>query len=1136
MIFDSMIPSVEGGYWAQFRPHSHCLLLSLLLLLLLSSVGHATADAAGPSQLQPLRFLQGGLYNVSINENSRPRTYVFCQQLMGVVLGDLPSDAHVTYTIIDGNRDNFFIAEAEEVGEVAVLQLRTRTGLGDVLNRERRSRYTLTLEAAVRDPWGTRTDDNAVRTKVYVQVLDTNDNIPLFFPAVYQASTQEGVSLHTSLVRVTAQDADDGFNGQVYYFLQDPNSNNFAVHPTSGELIVTRPLRPTTTPISVIVLAQDRGPHPTGLHSSAAQASIEIVVEQVNNHDPVITLSQMNNVVDGAYINIYAIITVTDEDEGENGQIDRIDIIAGDPDKLFSIQKGSSRNEYNIVVLKLLDQQLAPNGYNLTLLTSDCGKPKRHMQVVIPVNIVRLDDPTPVFTQEHYEESVSEEAPPNTPVVRLATASGANDEVQFKIVAGNEDQRFTLDSSSGVISTADWLDAEAKAYYSLTVAAVDITNSIRRKQSSAKVIIRVQDANDNAPQFKIPNTEVTLDENQVIGTYVTRVIAYDPDSGEYGFISYSIANLDQVPFTVDPFDGTVRTSSILDFESQRRIYTIKVRASDWGTPYKRETETTVKVKVRDVNDNRPQFEGLGCKGWVSIAAPLGTNILKVSALDLDENSVIRYLIDPESSECWTIDAKSGAITLTCDLHAKLKQEENYSKTFTLNVTATDGSHKSDPCLITVAVITEIGNDRTNDYSHVECEETGIRNKVTEVETSAKQNNAAKELYAILPLRYGYNAHVPEIPDNFPKVIQIKEDVEIGTKLLSINASDHDRGHNGRVVYAVSDGNSNSVFRIGVESGILEVWSTLDHEKQDEYQLNITVYDLGVPHRSISRNLTIHVSDVNDNPPIFDKAGYYVKLIENSKNGTIAVQVHAKDDDKGDNGLVIYELVTDVHEFSIDKRSGIIYVTKGGLDRERRDEYDLRVRARDSGQHQQLSSISRVFITVLDVNDCAPEFGAARNLTVSIPEDIPVGAVIATLPATDLDMDSGGRVTYSLRSGHEDRDGVAFRIDPMTGIVRLSRKLDYEMHQSYNITVVARDGGSPPQQTTATLLVIVHDVDENLGAPTFLHHLVKAQVQENMPPGTNVVQLEAQDPDNGPLTYTITGGSGIGYFSVDNDDL
>ncbi|KAL7630206.1 UNVERIFIED_CONTAM: hypothetical protein RMT77_019653 [Armadillidium vulgare] len=1108
---------------------------SLLLLLFchasVSPSSVASQSSSTSVSVNELRFLYDS-YNATIQENSRPRTYVGSRRLMGVPLDNLPPSAQIRFSISDGNSDGFFTAESEEIGDMSVLQIRTKTGMNDVLNRERKSVYFLTVKGEVRNHH--KSYSTFVSTSVRVEVLDINDNIPLFYEDTYDVSVGEDANIHTPLVTVSAEDADIGSNGKVYYSLLNPKNDYFCVHPTSGGVSLTRTLDSSIkSQHKIVIIAEDRGVKLDNNNpkSRASKATVNINVLKVNLYSPKLNINHLPHIIEHAHIHIYAIITITDRDVGRNGRIKSVDIISGNPNHLFSIVKGSKVGEYNLAVLKLLDRELAPVGYNLTIRAIDDGKPSRSSVANIHVNIADINDQAPVFLKEQYDEAVSEEAPPHTAVVRVAASDidqGNNGKVLFRILAGNENDKFAINPHTGLISTKDWLDAETTAYYSLAVAAVDQASNAQRKQSSAKVVIRVLDGNDNAPQFTIPNTEVSIDENEPTGSYVTRVSASDVDSGENGFVSFSIANLDQVPFTIDPFDGTIRTSSILDFEAERRKYTIKVRASDWGQPLKQETETTVKVKVRDVNDNRPVFVENVCSGWIDVDSAIGSTIVKFRAVDLDEGDVVYYrLEESDLSECWSLDTTTGVLSLGCRLSNKISKEKK--KTLIINVTATDGRHISDKASLSLALVNkeqDIMNFNNPNNARVACEETNILKKQLEIENSAREHNEAVETFALFPPRYGYNSHAPEFPPKFPDTIDLLENVEVGYEVLKVDATDHDRGYNGRIVYSIAGGDNDSVFEIDTFTGYIYVAAPIDREKTEKYVLNITLYDLGVPHKMSSRNITINIIDINDNAPEFSQLSYSLHLPENTRNGTSVAHIVAKDPDLGQNGLVTYELVTKLKDFTLDPSSGVLYVSSY-LDRESRENYDLRVRAWDNAIEGQKFSLARVLVTILDINDCAPDFGAAKKIKISVPEDYPVGAVIVSLQASDKDLGDGGRVTYSFISGA----GSKFRVDPETGIVRIAAPLDFESRQFYNITVKAEDAGYPVLSSTANLLIQVSNVDENLGPPELTKRVIRASVLENEPPGTFVALVEAIDPDGGEITYAIVGGSGKGVFAI-----
>lgn len=192
---------------------------------------------------QEFRFTQQ-LYNVSIPENSIGKTYVVPDERMGIKLAS-PGDDNIDirFRIMSGDRDKFFKAEERTVGDFCFLLIRTRTGNVDVLNRERKDRYVLEVRATAGKTDGKhRAAVLEADTTVVVTILDTNDLNPLFYPTEYETTITEDTPLHRSILRVIAEDADLGRNGEIYYSFAE-ETEQFAVHPVSGVITLTRPLR-----------------------------------------------------------------------------------------------------------------------------------------------------------------------------------------------------------------------------------------------------------------------------------------------------------------------------------------------------------------------------------------------------------------------------------------------------------------------------------------------------------------------------------------------------------------------------------------------------------------------------------------------------------------------------------------------------------------------------------------------------------------------------------------------------------------------------------------------------------------------------------------------------------------------------
>lgn len=726
--------------------------------------------------------------------------------------------------------------------------------------------------------------------------------------------------------------------------------------------------------------------------------------------------------------------------------------------------------------MSLLDREVAPQGYNLTLLAIDNGEPPRQSYKSVPVHLSDLNDNAPVFDREIYEVDVPETAPINTPVICLKVTDadqGKNAQVFLEIVGGNENGEFHINAETGMLYTSVPLDAETKAFYTLTVSAIDQGNAGTRKQSSAKVKVNVVDTNDNDPIFEQSEDTVWIDENEPGGTSVTKVTARDRDSGENAYISYSIANLNKVPFEIDHFSGIVKTTMVLDYESMRREYILRVRASDWGMPYRRQTEMQLKIRVRDVNDNRPQFEKINCSGHVPRYLKIGSEIITLSAIDFDAGNIISYrLVSGNEDNCFSLDSTTGVLTVNCDLgDVKVAERE-------LNVTATDGTHFADVSRVIMYLVnakpTRLLNQETG---YFECSDTGVARRLTEVLASAERNNVPGrngilEEFAMMPSRYGENVHTPELYE-FPNQLSVNESVPLGTTLIRIKARDRDLGYNGKLIFGISSGDSDSVFRLDPETGDLVVIGYLDRERTDSYLLNVSVYDLGKPQKSSSKFFSIVVLDVNDNSPKFEKSVASFRVTENARNGTIIFTANATDIDLGSNAQVVYSLVTDTKDFSIDPVSGILSVSSA-LDRERQSIYELRIRALDCNgkgtpDRPPLISSALVRVTIDDVNDNAPQFALPNMTTVKIREDVPVGTVVAVLTATDPDLGRGGQIVYSIVGDLSDK---IFRVDRTTGTIRTAERLDFEQRQVHTVVVRAADQGTPELSTDTTVSLIL----------------------------------------------------------------
>ncbi|XP_068148588.1 LOW QUALITY PROTEIN: fat-like cadherin-related tumor suppressor homolog [Drosophila tropicalis] len=1076
------------------------------------------------------------VYNVTIPENSLGKTYakgILHEKLAGLQIGP---NCDVKYRIISGDKDKVFKAEEKLVGNYAFLAIRTRTS-NVVLNREKTEEYTLRIRALVNYLDDKNTTSFEADTTVHIQVLDRNDLSPLFYPTEYAVTVPEDTPKHKSILKVTADDADLGINGEIYYsFLMD--SEYFAIHPTTGDITLLQPLEyAERSSFDLTVLANDRGSSINQQNHQASKSKVQILVKQVNFYAPEIYATTFSSVTPTSDSLIYGIVKVNDKDIGKSGRIKSLEILDGNPDGTFLLRPSETKNEYYIELNKFAQLSQQHFIYNLTLRAEDLGTPSRFTYKTVSIQMKPEIKHVPIFTQEIYEVSIPETAPINMPVIRLKVSDpdlGKYALVYLEIVGGNEGGEFRINPDSGMLYTKKQLDAERKSQFTLTVSAIDQANVGSRKQSSAKVKINIQDMNDNDPIFENMNRNISINENNLSGSFVAKVSAKDKDSGENAYISYSIANLNTVPFEIDHFTGIIRTTSLIDYETMRRNYALIIRASDWGLPYRRQTEIELSIAVKDINDNRPQFERINCYGKILKSATIGSDIFTVSAIDFDNGDIIAYRsISGNEDGCFNLDPTTGTISIGCDLMDVAIDHR------VIKISSTDGTHFSDELTININLIDSLHKDSNilQGFGSFECRETGVARRLAESLALAEKNNMKSVSLSVLsdltltPSRYGQNIHRPEFI-NFPQELFLNESTPLGETVAWIEARDRDLGYNGKLVFVISDGDYDSVFRVDPDLGELKIIGYLDRERQNEYVLNITVYDLGYPMKSQSKMLPITIIDVNDNAPVLQKSLATFRLTESARIGTVIYCLYATDADSGVNGYITYELSVDCDDFLVNKTTGCIVLSKP-LDREKQDRYALHITAKDGGT-PTLSSEALVYILVDDVNDNAPVFGVQEYI-FKVREDLPRGTVIAVIEAIDQDIGPNANILFSLKEDPQD-EGL-FQVDKYSGAIRTQGYLNYENRQVHNLVVSAIDGGSPSLTSDMPIVIEIIDVNENRFAPEFDDFVFQGKIKENRPKGTFVLNVTARDMDeidmNAKITYSITGGDGLGIFSVND---
>nr|XP_033948143.1 protocadherin alpha-8-like [Pseudochaenichthys georgianus] len=373
-----------------------------------------------------------------------------------------------------------------------------------------------------------------------------------------------------------------------------------------------------------------------------------------------------------------------------------------------------------------------------------------------------------------------------------------------------------------------------------------------------------------------------------------------------------------------------------------------------------------------------------------------------------------------------------------------------------------------------------------------------------------------------------NDNSPTFPEeNY--TLEVLESAIVGSRFQMEGAHDLDVGLNSLQTYKLKN---DQYFRLETEEfgedgkvPFLILQRPLDREHAAQLWLHLTANDGGKPSKSGTINITVNVSDVNDNPPVCDKQKYTVTIKENAPAGTFLLTVNASDSDEGMNGEVEYSLRSkhrgaSSEPFDLNRNTGKLTV-KGGLDYEEKQVYEIKVLAADKGA-VSLSTQCNVVVRVEDVNDNQPEI-EITSLSSQIPEGAPPGTVVALMGVTDLDSGVNGQVVCSV-PGHLPFD---LKPSPDGQSYSLVTKdyLDKETMHMYSITITAKDLGSPALSSTKVIHVDVLDINDN--SPFFIGSPYTFYVPENNKVGMSIFSVIATDADGGEnaeVTFSLNRNS------------
>lgn len=964
---------------------------------------------------------------------------------------------------------------------------------------------------------------------------------------------------------VSATDQDTEMNAGLHYSLYGPSSDLFSIDPQHGTVFTSRALC-RTEDIVVNIHVEDAGENP--------------------KFDTATVSVRFQNISDFPVMNVEVLNYSLSEDEPGGTLVAVVTAMSVRAEPVsFYLTSGNLQDAFHVeplsgalTVENSLDYE-SNRDFTLLVEARDSGSPPFSSFAEIHINISDVNDNFPQFTQAEYRCQIFENMPPSWVCEVLATDadSGSYSTVRYNITDGNTDHFFTIGSENGVLSTTASLDREEIPEFFLTVEATELENPPHKNR--ATVVIAVLDRNDNPPRFsQIFLTEVP--EDAPVGHTIIQVDSTDDDAGPNAVINYSINDQsDDMPFSIEFTTGRITVKRLLDRETQDN-YVLKVNANDsaWSI------STDVTIVITDVNDNRPVFSSQSYNAVLPETNDTELFVVQVHATDADigQSGEVLYVIESPNDEFW-VDASIGAIYTKQPLTLKNSAFEIYQFTVIAFDCGSSPLHSNTSVTIRLepynhyapmflafqpliaipyhlALGTEVvqftaidmdSNGSTNilyvlnggnasDFFWIEADNGKVKLKrsLTESVNSyltfivVAEDQGTPSLSSQSEITFeitGRNQYSPSFRE--PHVtFSVPEDVPVGSVIGRVLAEDRDSGLNGAIMYHIIPESLLLPFSVGEASGLLTLIRELDFEEVPDYHLRIKAMDGGWVSKKSMLNVTVVVTDVNDNPPVFSSSEYLTSVPENSGVGTDVTHVRATDADSGENGQITYTLIAGhVDKFAIDSRNGTI-TTLDVFDYEREQIYDVTIKASNVAGHN-LFTLAHVVIQISDVNEFTPAF-TEKEFHFSVFKNVPVGTMIGKVTATDEDQGSEGQVFYLMFGRNKYMD---FEIHKLSGEIHTTGTLRKQGNSHIDLKVLAKNSGVITGMDVDETLVHISVIDTN-DAPMFTSALYMVNVTEDSPIGTSVTTVSALDQDSildwSHFFFSIESGNTNLSFSVD----
>ncbi|XP_067263757.1 protocadherin alpha-8-like [Chanodichthys erythropterus] len=522
--------------------------------------------------------------------------------------------------------------------------------------------------------------------EILIDVLDINDNAPVFTKETYTVILNENADVGTTILQINATDSDEGQNGELIYALGNNVNDNlrelFEVNSVTGEIIVTGLLDFEVKDIYEIdIQASDKGIVPL-----ATDKSVVIKIVDVNDNAPEMEVTSLSSAIpeDSRPGTTVALISVTDLDSGVNGKIS----CSLSDDIPFKLMPLPQDNIYSLVTSALLDRETKFQ-YDITIVAKDAGQPSLSSVKTITVLISDVNDNSPEFSFSPYAFYVMENNVPGKLLFSVSASdkdSNENAIISYHIWRENTEENkyasfININSENGEIYALKSFDFETTKTFQFHVLASD--SGSPSLSSNVTVNVFILDQNDNVPVILYPVSAngsaegvEEIPRNVNAGHLVTKVRAYDADIGYNGWLLFSLQEVSEHSlFGLDRYTGQIRTlrSFTETDEAQHKLLILvkdngNVSLSATATvivkvvePKEAFAASDVKNAVKDEEENDVTFYLIITLGSVSVLFVISIIVLIVMQCSKSTDYSSKYLQDTnyDGTLCHSIQYRSG---------------------------------------------------------------------------------------------------------------------------------------------------------------------------------------------------------------------------------------------------------------------------------------------------------------------------------------------------------------------------------------------------------------------------------------------------------------------------------------------